>query len=77
MANLNALPAEVLHDIISHLSPNFVDLLTCSLVCRALWNVATATLYGHIDLDIDARYDEEAKEKTKRRQLRLLRSLAE
>lgn len=77
MADVNALPTEVLHDIISYLSLNYIDLRNCTLVCRALWEVATAALYTHIDLTFEERGDEEADEKTQRRQLRLMRSLAE
>ena len=77
MADLNALPAEVLRDIVSYLSLDYTNLRNCTLVCRALWEVATAALYTHIDLIFEERRDEEANEKTQRRQLRLIRSLAE
>lgn len=76
MADVNALPTEVLHGIVSYLSPEFTDLRNCSLVCRALWEVATVVLYTHIDLTFEERRYE-ADEKTQRRQLRLIRSLAE
>lgn len=76
MAALDTLPKEVLHDIVSYLSPDFPDLRNCSLVCRALWAVATSVLYNDIDFEIDKRYDRQADEKNERRQLRLLRSLA-
>jgi hypothetical protein len=81
MTALNELPQEVLYNmvlynIVSRLSPGFDDLLNCSLVCRAVGEVATTVLYSHIDLRIDQR-DDESDAKTQRRQLRLLRSLAE
>jgi hypothetical protein len=77
MADLNTLPKEILHDIASYISPNFNDLRTCTLVCRALWEVATAVLYNHIDLSFEEKRDAEADEKTQRRQRQLIRSLAE
>jgi hypothetical protein len=72
----NSLPREVLFDIVSCQSPSAANLRNYSLVCRSLWDVASAILYGHIDLTIDARYDEQANKKTRRRQLELLTSIA-
>jgi hypothetical protein len=74
---LSTLPRETLHDIVSHLSLDFVDLRNCSLVCRALWEVSTAALYRNVDLSIDERGDEDSDDTSKRRQLRLLRSISE
>ena len=77
MADVNALPTEVLREIVSYIAPDFTDLRQCSLVCRALWEVTTAALYAHIDLSFEERWNDEADEKTQQRQLRLIRSLAE
>lgn len=77
MAALNTLPTEVLHGIVSYISPDFTELRNCSLVCRALWDIASSALYSHIDLAFDEHAATKDKEKTERRQLRLLQSLAE
>lgn len=77
MANLNALPKEILHKIISYMGSNLPNLVECSRVCKSLSEVANAALYHHIDLKRDEKYDEEADEKTDRRQARLIRSIAE
>jgi len=81
MAGINGLPKETLHEIVSYLSPHISELLKCSLVCRGWSEVANAALYRDIDLsivdlDIDERWDEQAGAKTRRRQLRLLRSIS-
>jgi hypothetical protein len=77
MASINGLPKETLHEIVSYLSPHISELLKSSLVCRGLSEVANAALYRDIDLSIDERWDEEAEAKTRRRQLRFLRSISE
>lgn len=78
MAALNALPPELLHNIVSHLASDFTDLRKCSLVCRALWEVASSALYHSIDLAFDDYNGTKEKHQTEwRRQLRLLQSLAE
>jgi F-box-like len=82
MTGINGLPKEILHEIVSYLSPHISELLMSSLVCRGLSEVANAALYRDIDLSIvdlsiDERWDEQAGAKTRRRQLRLLRSISE
>lgn len=77
MKGLHALPKSILHNIVSHLSPGLADLRNCSSVCRALGEASTTALYNHIDLSIDERYDPDADAKSKRRQLRLVRSISE
>lgn len=75
--SLSTLPKEILHDIVSHFSGDFHNLQSCARVCRTVSEVATAALYKNIDFSIEERDDVASDEKTKRRQLRLLRSIAE
>ncbi|KAE9371919.1 hypothetical protein N431DRAFT_378022 [Stipitochalara longipes BDJ] len=72
----SSLPQEVLQQIISSQSPTFANLRNYSLVCRNFSNVAREALYKHVDLTFDERGDEDTDEKTERRQLQLLTSIA-
>ncbi|KAI6711316.1 hypothetical protein JHW43_006146 [Diplocarpon mali] len=73
---LDKLPKEVLQEIIKYLAPGHSNYLNCSLTCRSLWAATTAALYRNVNLAIEERFDEEADEKTARRQLQFIESIA-
>lgn len=74
---ISNLPKEVLLEIIKRLPGGYPPLLNCSQTCRLLWEIATAALYRDIDLQFEERYDEDADEKTDRRQFSFMKSIAE
>jgi F-box-like len=74
--SFDSLPREILYQIISSQFPTFTDLWNYSLVCRRIGYIARAVMYRSIDLTVDDRGDEDADERTKRKQLQLLRAIA-
>jgi hypothetical protein len=72
----NTLPREIFQHIISCQAPGLENLRNYSLVCRYFGEVARAALWKDIDLTFDERGDEDANEKTERRQAQLLTSIA-
>ena len=77
---IKKLPTEVIQDIVSYLPSRVTDrkdLLNCSQTCRSFWDAATPAIYRDINLQYDHDQDTEVNEKTERRQLRLLQSIAE
>ncbi|KAH7350694.1 hypothetical protein BKA65DRAFT_593598 [Rhexocercosporidium sp. MPI-PUGE-AT-0058] len=80
MAAFKKLPKEIFSEIASYLpnkSTNRTDLLNCSQTCRSFWDAATPAIYHAIDLHFDGNQDEAAIQKSERRQLSLIKSLAE
>jgi len=71
-----SLPKEVLHQIFFSPSHSPADLWSYSLVCRNFSHVAREALYKDIDLTFDEREDEATDEKTEKRQLQLLMTIA-
>jgi len=75
MDNINILPKEVLHEITSYLETDIQDVRNLASVSKCLSLVASAALYRHIDFNHGNDY--EFLEVSKKRQLRLLKSIAE
>ncbi|KAH7420076.1 hypothetical protein BKA64DRAFT_716437 [Cadophora sp. MPI-SDFR-AT-0126] len=80
MMAIKKLPREVLQDIVSYLPnrcTNWKDLLNCSQTCRSFRDAATPAIYRDVNLQCIHDLDQEVNEKTDRRQLNFMKSIAE
>ncbi|PVH85141.1 hypothetical protein DL98DRAFT_568377 [Cadophora sp. DSE1049] len=80
MMAIRKLPREVLQGIVSYLSnrcTNRKDLLNLSQTCRSFWDAATPAIYRDVNLQCYHDLESEVNEKTERRQLCLIKSIAE
>jgi hypothetical protein len=75
MHGSKVLPKEILTDIVSRLSGNTKDLLSCSLASRDLGEAAKSALYFDIDLNLE-RFDQEGDADVERQQ-KLLSTIAQ